>query len=412
MNGERGDVPSFPANLTSQWLGTLYTAAVSLGLTFALGRVLRPEGFGSYSYILTLATLFFILQEGGFKTLLFREKTLSTPTMAGLRNRLFSWALGHTVMVTLAGAFFVLVLPVKYRAGVFTAFLCFGLQAWANFISAELRAKGFFPREAVWQATVRSLGAVGILLALFLVRPEPWAVFSGWGAGLFVSLFLSPKPITRPAFRGFGFKDIRRACFGFMAIDAATTIYYRSDIILLAHLTRNSAEVGYYAAAYRFLDGIVLLAAPLGLIWFRKLRLMWEEKRLFGSQLFRMTLVMLGAAGLVLLGGILFGKEIVLLTFGQGYGASATVLPWLLGATIFVLPNGVLTQAAIAQNIEHLYAVAAGVAALVNIGLNFLLIPRFGGLGAAWATIVTEAFLTGFLIFGLKRYVMEPELGH
>ncbi len=401
-------VPSFSANLTSQWLGTLYTAAVSLGLTFVLGRVLGPEGFGSYSYILTLATLFFILQDGGFRTLLFREKTLSTPAMADLRNRLFSWALGHTVIITMAGAFFVLILPVQYRAGILAAVLCFGFQAWANFISSELRGEGLFPREAVWQVTVRSLGAVGILLALFFVRPEPWAIFAGWALGLLLSLLLSPMRLERPRFDGFGFHDIRRACFGFMAIDAATTIYYRSDIILLAHVTGDSAEVGYYAAAYRFLDGIVLFAAPLGLIWFRKLRLAWEEKRLFGSQVVRMSMVMLGAAALVVVGGVLYSKEIVLLAFGQGYVASATVLPWLLAALIFILPNGVLTQAAIAQNIEHLYAVAAGAAALVNIGLNFVLIPRFGGLGAAWATIVTETFLTIVLVLGLTGKLKKP----
>ncbi|MBU1902290.1 MAG: polysaccharide biosynthesis C-terminal domain-containing protein, partial [Proteobacteria bacterium] len=33
----------------------------------------------------------------------------------------------------------------------------------------------------------------------------------------------------------------------------------------------------------------------------------------------------------------------------------------------------------------------------------FFLIPRFGGLGAAWATIVTEAFLTVALLFALRR---------
>ena len=85
------------------------------------------------------------------------------------------------------------------------------------------------------------------------------------------------------------------------------------------------------------------------------------------------------------------------------------MLPWLLAALIFILPNGVLTQAAIAQNIEHLYAVAAGAAALVNIGLNFVLIPRFGGLGAAWATIVTEAALMVVLVFGLAKKLKRSE---
>jgi len=161
--------------------------------------------------------------------------------------------------------------------------------------------------------------------------------------------------------------------------------------------------VGYYAAAYRFLDGIVLLAAPLGIIWFRKLRLVSEEKGFFQFQVVRMSLIMLAAAGLIIAAAGPFSREIVILAFGHEYSDSARLLPWLLGALIFILPNGVLTQAAIAENRESVYALAAGAGAVVNIGLNLVLIPRFGGLGAAWATVVTEAFLTVALLFGLLK---------
>lgn len=396
-------MPSLSINLASQWLATLYTAAVSLGITFVLGRVLGPDGFGSYSYILTIATLFFIIQDGGFKTLLFREKTLPSEGLKRYGDRLFSWALGHAVVITAAGAFFVLVLPTGYRLGILAAAFCFGFQAVVNFISSELRAKGLFPREALWQATVRTFGAAGILVAIFVVRPVPWAIFAGWSFGLLLCLFLSPEKIARPSFGGFRIRDVRKACFGFMAIDAATTVYFRCDIILLERLVGDPALVGYYAAAYRFLDGIVLLAAPLSIIWFRKLRLVSEEKVLFRSQIGWMSMIMLSAAVLIIVAGVPFSREIVVLTFGHEYADSARFLPWLLGALIFLLPNGVLTQAAIARNRETLYAVAAGAGAVVNIGLNFFLIPRFGGLGAAWATIVTEAFLTVALLFALRR---------
>ena len=390
-------------NLTSQWLATLYTAAVSLGLTFLLGRVLGPEGFGSYSYILTLATLFFILQDGGFKTLLFREQTLPSEGLTGYKDRLFSWALGHAVVITAAGAFFVLILPLDYRMGILAAVFCFGFQAAVNFISSEMKARGLFPREALWQATVRTFGALGILLAIFFVRPVPWAIFTGWSLGLLLSLFLSPRRVVSPSLGGFSTRGIRGACFGFMAIDAATTVYYRCDIILLERLIGDSTLVGYYAAAYRFLDGIVLLAAPLGIIWFRKLRLVSEEKGFFQFQVVRMSLIMLAAAGLIIAAAGPFSREIVILAFGHEYSDSARLLPWLLGALIFILPNGVLTQAAIAENRESVYALAAGAGAVVNIGLNLVLIPRFGGLGAAWATVVTEAFLTVALLFGLLK---------
>ena len=399
----RSGIPSFSKNLASQWLATAYNAGVSIFLTFLLGRVLGPEAFGRYSYLLTLASLFFILQDGGFKTLLFREKTLPSPAIKGYGDRLFSWALGNTLMVTLGGVICVLVLPFQYGLGIVAAFLYFGLQAVANFISSILRGDGLFVREAKWQAMVRTLGALGMLLGLFLVRSQPWAVFGGWFLGVLVSLFWAPISIGRPSFGGFGIREVRAACLGFMAIDAATVVYYRCDIILLEYLTGNSAEVGYYSAAYRFLEGMVLMAVPLRVIWFRKLRLVWEDKRFFERQLLKMGLVMLGAACLVIGVGVFFRKEIVLFTFGPEYADSVSLLPWLLVALVFVLPNGVLTQGVVARNRERYYAFAAGFSALLNIGLNLELIPKFGGMGAAWATIATEAFLTIILIVGLRQ---------
>ncbi len=392
---------AFSINLTSQWVATVYNAGVSILLTFLLGRVMGPEAFGRYSYMLTLAALFFILQDGGFKTLLFREKTLPSPAMKRYGDRLFSWAVGNTLVMTLGGVLCVLVLPFEYGLGIVAAFLYFGLQAVANFISSVLRGDGLFVREAKWQVMVRTLGALGILLVLFCVGADPWVVFGGWFLGVLVSLFWAPVSIGRPSLGWFRIREVRAACLGFMAIDAATVVYYRCDIILLEYLTGNSAEVGYYSAAYRFLEGVVLMAMPLRVVWFRKLRLVWEEKRFFEQQLLKMGLVMLGAAFLVAGVGAFFSREIVFLTFGPEYADSVALLPWLLVSLVFVLPNGVLTQGIVARNRERYYAFAAGGAALLNIGLNFVLIPAFGGMGAAWATIATEGFLGVFLLVGV-----------
>lgn len=37
------------------------------------------------------------------------------------------------------------------------------------------------------------------------------------------------------------------------------------------------------------------------------------------------------------------------------------------------------------------------------IGLNLVLIPEFGGMGAAWATVVTEGGLFVFLLLGIFK---------
>ena len=382
---------------------TAYNAGVSILLMFFLGRVMGPTAFGQYSYILTLASLFFVLQNGGIRTLIFREKTLPSPALKEYGDRLLSWGLGHTVVITLAGILCVLILPFQYRFGIIAALLVFGSQSVATFVSSVLRGDGRFPREAKWQMMVRTSGAAGILVALFFHRPEPWVVFVGWSIGLLLCLGFSPVPLTKPSLGIFKILDIRRACLGFMAIDAATVVYYRCDIILLEYLTKNNAEVGYYSAAYRFLEGVVLMAVPLRIVLFRNLRLAWEDKAFFESQIAKMGIWMLGVACLVLGVGALFSKEIVSVTFGSAYGESAVLLPWLLGALLFVLPSGILTQGAVARNLERYYAVSAGYSALLNIGLNLVLIPLFGGRGAAWGTIATEAFLMVVLWVGVRR---------
>lgn len=402
--------------LGAQWLSSVYVAAVSLGLTFALGRVMGPETFGGYSYVLTVASLFLILQDGGFKTLLFRERT---PVQDQERRRddgLSGRATGHVLVATVVGLALALLLPSPLAVAVAVA--CFGLQALVNFVSSELRAGGAFGRDAIWLAAARTAGAVGVLAGLWLAPRDVWPVFAGWACGLAACLLWSRRALavdvpSRPVLGGLMGGGVLRACLAFMVVDAATTLYYRVDIILLEHMGHGGAELGQYAAAYRFLDGVVLLAAPLGAVWFRILRRHWLDHERFMSLVRLMSLALLGAAGLVVAAGLVLGEAVVLLTFGPEYGQAVRLLPWVLAAVVFVLPNGILTQAAIACGAERMYALAACVCAGLNVVLNWLLIPRFGAFGAAGATVITEAVLTALLVWGLARRPRTvPEVGH
>ena len=396
------------ADVVLQGCAVGYTGLVSLGITFFLARDFGPEKFGIYSYALTWASLVFILQDGGLGTLIFREKTLPSPALAVFKGDLSSLSRGHALLVTAAGVLLGLAVPSPYRVEVSFAVLCFGFQAVTQFISSEMRAVGRFSRDAFWQIQGRTLSASGIVLGVMLL-PEPWVVMAGWGFGLFISLFFSPVSHVVPRFGALCHREIRRATFSLMAINIATTLYNRCDILLLEHLTGDAAQVGGYAAVYRVLDGIILLASPFSWIWFRKLRMASETKDHFASLLVWMCLTMVGVAVLILGCGILYGKALVAWIFGEGYLESVQILPWLLGALIFALPNGILTMGAIAQNRERGYAMAAGLGALVNIGLNIAWIPEFGARGAAWATVATEAFLMFGLMICLHNALRRKE---
>lgn len=97
---------------------------------------------------------------------------------------------------------------------------------------------------------------------------------------------------------------------------------------------------------------------------------------------------------------------------GEPYRTAADVVPWVALAYFF---NGIhfcLTPGIHIAKKTKVLPLFSGGAAAINLGLNFLLIPRFGVLGAAWSTTVTFFFLavaTWWL--SQKVYPVPHELG-
>jgi O-antigen/teichoic acid export membrane protein len=385
-----------------QWAATLGVAAVSTALTFALGRVLGPEGFGIFSYALALASLWAILQDGGFRCLLQRESASPSPSLADMAPRLPSLALGQAGLVTALGLGLVLALPLPDPGAVAAAVVCLGLAVTGGFVSAILRGGGKFRQDAAWQMQVRLITALALAAALAMgIRQPEWLLLI-WAGGLALALGLPPAHPLRTMPRFFMPRGILGPCMAFAAIEAATQIYFRSDLALLRFLGRPAAEIGRYAAAYRVVEGAALLLSPLGIIWFRDLRLLCNEPGRFAAALARrLGLLALGsAAALALL--MPAGPALIHLAFGPGFD-DPLLVRWLCSVLLFMAPNTLLTQAGIALGAERAYAFAAWSAALLNVGLNLALIPSHGGLGAAWATLAAEAALFAGLCLVLWR---------
>ena len=87
---------------------------------------------------------------------------------------------------------------------------------------------------------------------------------------------------------------------------------------------------------------------------------------------------------------------IVTLLFGENFSASGTVLAIHIWAAVFVFLGVASSKWFLAENRQMLSFQRTALGAVVNVILNFLLIPDFGPIGAAIATVVsyaTAAFL-------------------
>ncbi|WAH57624.1 polysaccharide biosynthesis C-terminal domain-containing protein [Pseudomonas silvicola] len=387
LRGRLGEIGR--QGVSAQWAASLVCALVSMALSVVLARLMTPSAFGGYAFYLGVGASLGIILDGGFRTLLLRERAAPTPGL-GLNGPALAGAmLGHLLLAAPLLAVAALAWAGDWAAPA-TA-LCFAVITLTLWYSAWLKGAGELRREAAWQVRCRLLSAATIMTGLWWFGPTATVVLLGWALGLLLAGWLT-WPGQRPRLR-WPRAPLYRAALGFAGIDLATLIYHRVDIVLLYTLNHDPAEAGRYAAAYRLYDGVMLLSAPLALLVFRRMRQPGSGRSL---ELAAMGLAM--AAGIVLaLLGNGFGTFVAAGLFGADF-AQADLVGWLFGALIAALPNAVLTYWAIAHHQERFYALAAGLAALFNLAANTWLIPRHGALGAAWSTLGTESLLFALLL--------------
>jgi len=82
---------------------------------------------------------------------------------------------------------------------------------------------------------------------------------------------------------------------------------------------------------------------------------------------------------------------IVRLAYGGAFAAAGPILAVHIWASIFVFLGVARGQWLVNEGLQKFYLAATLAGAVVNVLLNLVLIPRWGGLGAAWATVASYA---------------------
>jgi O-antigen/teichoic acid export membrane protein len=165
------------------------------------------------------------------------------------------------------------------------------------------------------------------------------------------------------------------------------------DRFILQRLASNAA-VGIYSLGYRFGSVLgTLINNPFGLVWdpyMYKVAGRPSAGRIYGRVLtYHQVITMAGALCLTLLAPDL----IRLMADRKFWAASELVGPVAFGYAVYGAYNVTFSGIVITKRTGWLPLLST-VAALVNIGANFLLIPRYGAMGAAFATLISFAWLT------------------
>ncbi|MEH1835702.1 MAG: flippase [Nostoc sp.] len=174
----------------------------------------------------------------------------------------------------------------------------------------------------------------------------------------------------------------------------AIMIFMRIDQVMLGQMIGNS-EVGVYSAAVRiseiwyFIPGaIVSSVAPSIYAAKEKSESLYYQR--IGQLLSLMTCISLAIA----LPMSFLSDKIIMVMFGSGYTEAGTILAVHIWTSLFVFMGLATSPWFIAEGLNHVSLGKTLFGAILNIILNLLLIPKYAGLGAAIATIISQAAAT------------------
>lgn len=390
----------------------LLGARALLFLTF--GFTLDAGAYGNVAVLLTLGTFGAVLMDGGIG-LLMLERAGKDP----LRAR---QALGGLIVLRLGalpvllGAHFLIARLILGGTVEWRATMSLGLYALLSPLIlaglALLRGMRRTADEAV--ASLMIHGAEALVIVTWAVSGERQLWWLGVGlassrtlgvAALLLWLALRHRAPLMPSESITLLRLGRKEAGMLLALTVAQFVYGQADVLML-QLLRNPDETGRYWACYRL---VVTMLLPIDLLLQAVMPKLSSAETLADRQaLFSGT----HAIGLGLLavvaGSVLVDSRSVAsqLLSAQTTDVSGLLSFLVVGVAFSYLPPYGLGLAMIGG--LPIMVKASAIAALANIVLCALLIPRWGANGAAAATLLTFVLLKMMLWFAFRAQGLQP----
>jgi O-antigen/teichoic acid export membrane protein len=185
----------------------------------------------------------------------------------------------------------------------------------------------------------------------------------------------------------------------------AATLHLRIDQFVLSYV-RSPTEVGYYGVGVTIVGLLLKISEATGTVVFPRLAASdRREAQLATARVVRHTLFL---TGLGVLGLGIAGPIAIRVLYGTKFEPAIIPMLILLPGALMMSLYQLLTRSFTSDAKQEINIMAATVALILNVALNFLLDPRFGAAGAAMSNGISYG--TAALIL-LVAFVRESGLG-
>jgi O-antigen/teichoic acid export membrane protein len=380
-------------------------------------RILAPEGAGRYGFAVVFIGYVEILTRFGLGTLLTRE--VARDHAQGnkyLSNVTFLRVLLWLASLPLMGI--VLWLYVVFGGVALETVIAIGIFAIGLFfsnISDTLTAIFYAYEKAEYPAAIStvttvtraSLGALALLLGGGVIGLAAVSVIANVTAVtvlgyLFVRKIFRPHRDNEPSLRG----HMMGESFPLMINHLLATLFFRIDVLILQP-TWGARAVGFYGAAYKYVDGINIIPSYFTLAIFPLMSRYAQTARDSLARAYILSLRLLLMLALpVAVGTPFIARELILILGGIQYLPDSMIaLQLLIWFLPFSFVNQITHYVLIAIDQQRFLTKAFIIGVVFNVTVNLILIPRYGYRAAAITTIFSEWALLIPFYYAVRKHL-------
>lgn len=409
------------------WLSLEKILSVVVNLTIGIYviRYLGAGSFGKLSYCLSIVGMFEAIAKLGLDAIVLRnlvQEQEATPDILGtalilkLAASLFTWALIAVVLPTLSSD-----PQIHWMTKLIALALILRTSEVIEFwFRAQVLAKPMAILGSL-RLLISSALKIGLIYGRFSLIAFVWLLLAEEVLQTIgnVVIYWRYSSLQLPQAKKSWFfwkfnwhfnfgqaKDMLHDSWPLILSGMMITIYMKIDQVMLGNMASNEV-LGNYAAAVKFSE--VWYFFPLAVctsVFPSIMRAKQESEQEYYARL-QQLYDLLAWIALVIAIIMTFGSGLLVKTLlGAEYLAAGKILVLHIWAGSFVFLGVARSQWLMAENLTRLSFACTFLGTLVNLGLNFWLIPLYGGNGAAIATVISYATVSHFAC------LIYPQLAH
>lgn len=374
-----------------------------------LSRVLGAEGIGIYSYTISIVTYFILFGSLGIAMYAQREIAYVQDNKEK-RSKIF-WEIFilRTITLTISLIIFYFTFAMTGEYCVYYRILILEIIGNILDISAFFQGMEEFKKIIKRNLIVKAISIISIFLfvktADDLNKYLLIYVLSTLVGNLSLWFYL-PKYIKRISLKRLEIKKHLKPTIVLFIPQIASQIYVVLDKTMIGILVEDKAEVGYYEQSQKIVKIILTLATSLGTVMLPRIASEFakgKQEQIRKSILNSFNYIFLLSIPMMI-GLVVITQDLIPWFLGEGFNKSIYITYAISPIMIMIGLSSVIgTQYLLPTKKQKQYTISVITGALVNLFLNFILIPHYLSIGAAIATVVAETSVTGVQFYFIRN---------